>query len=166
MSDFRITDGHLGGQNIDENSATLQEQLGREIMALDQADTEYGFGCFCYLRGVASTVVGSVVTFERGTYNTALATANAIGSIGVAMSACLAGEFGWYQISGRAVMKVLAGFTADKVAYLTSTAGSVDDAVVVGDEIMHNFSLTGIDTPSTGLAEVSIDRPFTTNASN
>lgn len=166
MSDFRIADGGFNGQNIDENSATLQDQLGREVMALDQASTDYGFGCFVYLKGVASTVIGSVVTFERGTYETALATANAIGSIGVAMSACVAGEYGWYQISGRAVMKVLASFTADKVAYLTATAGSVDDTVVVGDEIMHNFSLTAIDTPSTGLAEVSIDRPFTTNASN
>jgi hypothetical protein len=166
MSDFRIVDGHLGGQEIDETSATLEDQLGREITALDQASTEYGFGTFIYLKGVAATAVGSVVTFDRGDYVTTLAVANGVGSIGVAMSACLAGEYGWYQICGRSVMKVLASFAADLIPYLTATAGSVDDAVVVGDEIYTGFSFTAIATPAAGQAEVSIDRPFVTNASN
>ena len=166
MSDFKVVDASIGGQGIAVNSTTLDDQLGREIVALDMATTEYGFGTFIYLKGVASTVVGSVVTFERANYVTTLTVANAIGSIGVAMSACVAGEYGWYQISGRAVCEVLTSFAADKVAYLTSTAGELDDAVVVGDEVYSTFSFTAIATPAAGQAEISIDRPFTTDASN
>jgi len=166
MSNFNVSDGSIGGQGISEISATLKNRLGRELTAVDTASSDYGYGTFIYLKGVASTTVGSVVTFDRGDYQTALSVANAIGSIGVAMADCVAGQYGWYQISGRSVMNVKANFAANKVAYLSSTAGNVDDAVVTGDEVFSSYSFTAIATPAAGKAEVSIDRPFTTNASN
>ena len=166
MSSFKVNDGSFIGQDIADNSTTLNVELGRRCCAKDVASTGYGIGEFIYLKGVASTAVGSVVTFEEGTWQTALATAGAIGRIGVAMSACVASEYGWYQIQGRSVMKVLAGLTADKVLYLTATAGSLDDTVVAGDEVTTSYSLTAIATPAAGQAEVSICYPSVSDTSN
>ena len=166
MSDYKVIDGTFINQGIGERSTTKKEQLGRTVRARDMASTGYGDGEFIYLTGVASTAVGSVVTFEEGTYVTALAPAGGIGRIAAAMSASVASEYGWYQIRGRAVMKVLASCTADKVLYLTATAGSLDDAVVAGDEVTTSYSLTAIDTPATGQAEVSICYPSVSDTSN
>lgn len=70
-------------------------------------DPTYGVGEFIYLPGVASTAVGSLVTYNTSSYTTALA---AVGTnkpqpIAVAMSANVASQYGWYQISGIAVCK-------------------------------------------------------------
>jgi hypothetical protein len=65
----------------------------------------YGGGEFIYLKGVASTVVGSLVTYDGAssgtpTYQTVLcpSTANLAQPVAVAMSANVANQFGWYQI--------------------------------------------------------------------
>lgn len=70
-------------------------------------DPTYGEGEFIRLLGVASTAVGSIVTFDVTTYQTTLCAVggNIPRPIAVAMSACVAGEHGWYQISGIAVCK-------------------------------------------------------------
>lgn len=70
-------------------------------------DPTYGEGEFVRLIGVASTAVGSVVTYDESTHQTVL---SAVGGgiarpVAIAMSACLGGEHGWYQISGMAVVK-------------------------------------------------------------
>jgi hypothetical protein len=82
------------------------------------------------------------------------------------MSANVASRYGWYQISGRGVVKGLASLAADKLCYLTATAGSIDDAVVAGDAIHFMETTSALDTPSSGLAEVTLSRPFVTNESN
>lgn len=167
MSDFKKTQpGLIGGQAIDETSATQEHPLGLIVTAEDVASTAYGVGEFIYLKGVASTVVGSVVTYDAGGFTTALASANAVGPIAVAMSANVADQYGWYQISGRGVVKGLASLAADALCYLTATAGSVDDAVVAGDAIHFMETTSALDTPSSGLAEVTMTRPFVTNESN
>jgi hypothetical protein len=166
MSDYQVADGSLGGQPIDENSTTLQNNLGRCVSARDMATTDYGFGEFVYLKGLDATIVGTAVTFNYGDHATALAVANAVGLVGIAMAATVTGEYGWYQIKGRAVCEVLTGFAADKVPYLTATAGELDDAVVAGDLISGSISQSAIATPAAGQAEISICYPYVTNASN
>jgi len=167
MSDFKKTQpGLIGGQAIDETSATQEHPLGSIVTAEDVASTAYGVGEFIYLKGVASTVVGSVVTYDAGGFTTALASANAVGPIAVAMSANVADQYGWYQIGGRGVVKGLASLAADALCYLTATAGSVDDAVVAGDAIHFMETTSALGTPSAGLAEVTMTRPFVTNESN
>lgn len=123
------------------------------------ADPDYGSGEFIFLKGVASTAVGSVVVYNPDDFSTALAAANAIGPVAVAMSACVADKGGWYQISGKGVAKVLTGFADNANCYLTSTAGSIDDAVVAGDYIRGMKGASAIGTPSAGLAEVELSRP-------
>ena len=154
MSDFKRIGGVIGGQAIDENSATQEHPLGEIITAEDKATTAYGVGEFIYLQGVASTVVGSVVLIAEDDFSTSLASANDIGNIAFAMSACVDDEYGWYQISGKCVAKVLASFADNANVYLTATAGSVDDAIVAGDRVHKCKGASAIDTPSTGLAEI------------
>ncbi|RWG02571.1 hypothetical protein [Mesorhizobium sp.] len=123
-------------------------------------DPNYGTGEFIYLKGAASTVVGSWVTYNPDDWSTTLLVANAIGPVAVAMSANVANQYGWYQIQGKAVGQVLAGFVDDANVYATATPGSVDDAVVAGDRVKNAKGASAIGTPSAGLAEFEIARPF------
>lgn len=104
-----------GCQQIAETSTVKQHPLGTIIKGWDPT---YGEGEFIYLLGVASTVVGSPVTFDAVTYQTALA---AVGSslprrVAFAMSANVANAFGWYQISGMCI--------ASKSASICCVAGA------------------------------------------
>jgi hypothetical protein len=93
----------------------------------------YGGGEFILLKGVSSTVVGSVVTFSKSDWTTALVTTTAAKgySIAFAMSAnATASTFGWYQIYGKAQSKKTATAFAgvnDKV-YIGVSAGKVTSA--------------------------------------
>jgi hypothetical protein len=102
MAYFR-TDGFIGGQSIADTSTTALHTLGTIVPAKDT--TTYGGGEFIYLLGVADTVVGSVVTYHPATWQTALCPVgnNLAKPIAIAMSANVAGQYGWYQISGLAV---------------------------------------------------------------
>ena len=94
----------VGAQPINSTSTTAQHTLGQVVKGKDPT---YGEGEFIYLLGVASTAVGSVVTYDASTYQTVL---SAVGGniprpIAIAMSANVASQYGWYQISGVAVCK-------------------------------------------------------------
>jgi len=145
-----------GAQAIADTSTTAKHALGARVVATDPV---YGEGEFIYLLGVASTAVGSAVTYNADDFTTALLAANAIGPVGFAMSANVADQYGWYQISGKAVGKVLAGFADNANCYATGTAGSIDDAVVAGDRVKNCKGASAVDTPSTGLAELEIHYP-------
>ena len=163
MSDFKSMEAYMNPQAIGTTSTTQKLPLGTIIRAKDDDSTDYGVGEFIYLLGVASTVVGSVVLYRQDNGATVLASANAVGPLAVSMSANVANQYGWYQISGKGAAKVLASFADDADCYLTSTAGSVDDANVAGDYINGMKGASAIDTPSTGLAEVELSRPFCRN---
>ena len=124
----------------------------------------YGAGEFIFLKGVASTAAGSWVTYNQDDNTTTLLAANAIGPVAVAMAATVADTYGWYQISGKAVGKALAGFADNGNVYATATAGSIDDAVVAGDRVKLAKGASAVDTPSAGLAEFEISRPFMDDA--
>lgn len=158
---YSIAENSLVGQNFDETSTTQHHKLGLIVRAKD--DT-YGAGEFIYLQGVASTAVGSWVTYNADDYSTALLAANAIGPVAVAMSACVASNYGWYQIQGKAVGKALTGFVDNANVYATATAGSIDDAIVAGDRVKEAKGASAVDTPSAGLAEFEISRPFMDDA--
>ena len=164
MSDFKSVESVVYNQAIDENSTTQNAPLGTRIQAIDKATTDYGIGEFIYLKGVASTVVGSVVLIDQDDFSTSLATANDVGYLAVAMAATVASEYGWYQVKGKAVIKGLSGLADNASLYLTSTAGSLDDAVVAGDRVKgYAKTASALDTPDTGLAEADIVNPFVDN---
>jgi len=124
----------------------------------------YGAGEFIYLKGVASTAVGSWVTYNPDDFSSTLLAANAIGPVAIAMSACVANEYGWYLVQGKAVGKVAAGFVDNANVYATATAGTADDAIVAGDRVKGAVGASAIGTPSAGLAEMEIARPFMDDA--
>lgn len=101
---YQPIESYVVEQAIADTSTTLKHPLGTIVKAVDST---YGMGEFIYLLGVASTVVGSIVTYDPSTY---LTTLSAVGGniprpIAVAMSANVASQYGWYQISGVAVCK-------------------------------------------------------------
>ncbi len=59
---FYPTDAEIGAQAITDTLTTQMHTLGKRIRAYDP--TTYGYGEFVYLKGIASTVVGSLVTYN------------------------------------------------------------------------------------------------------
>lgn len=154
---YVINDPVVGSQPINQTEDVQKHPFGTIVTA---SSLVYGVGEFIYLKGVASTVVGSAVIYNADDFTTALLGANAIGPVAVSMSINdAATKFGWYQISGKAIVR--AGTVVDNAnVYATATGGVVDDAVVDGD-MVHLAKFASADgTPSAGLAEVEIHRPY------
>ncbi len=159
MANWVITDGLPGSQAITETSTTQKHPLGYKVKAKDISLTVPLEGEFIYAKGVASTVVGDWVTLTPDDGGTVRLVANAIGSCGVAMSANVADQYGWYQIYGKASANAAAAFADNGRVYITATAGVVDDAVVDGD-LVHN-ALGASTIVDAGLADFEIAYPYT-----
>ena len=162
MAEWKIQDPLLGLQAIAETSTTKKVPLGTIVKAVHQSSTgstTYGSGEFIYLLGVVSTTVGTWVTYNADDFSTTRLAANAIGPVAVAMSANVASQYGWYQISGKAIGLAVSISDNDRV-YATATAGSVDETVVDGDMVHLAKAASAQDSPSTGFAEFEIHRPY------
>ena len=158
---WKPQESYIVAQGIEELSSSAKLPMGTIVKA---SHPSLGMGEFMYAKGVASTAVGSVVTIdEEGV--TALAGSDGKGRIGCAMAANVANNYGWYQIGGKGVAKVATGFADNGVCYLTGTDGTVDDAAVDGDLVHGMMGRSAIDTPSTGLAYVELNRPFVDDTS-
>jgi hypothetical protein len=121
---YVIRDNVAGFQPIANTSTTKEHPLGTVVKAYDPT---YGEGEFIYLLGVANTVVGSAVTFTASGV-TALAPVgtNKPQPIAFAMSANVASQYGWYQISGLAVAYKLATIcVVDGAAVAVKTVGRI-----------------------------------------
>lgn len=156
---YTILAALAGMQPIAVTDTVQNHKLGTIVTA---EDPTYGAGEFIYLKGVASTAVGSLVDFDTYLGTTTLAPATTgTGPVAVAMSANVANQYGWYQISGAAVVKAPNAMTpgAD-VFMLAATPGSVDDAAVAGEQILSAKVSTTTGTPSAGFAVIQINRPF------
>lgn len=156
---YVITENRLGQPYITSTDTVAKVPLGSIVRATDPT---YGAGEFIYLKGVASTVVGSMVDYDPYLATTALSPATGgKGPVAVAMSANVASQYGWYQISGVAAVKAPNAMVAGaEVFSLAATPGSVDDAAVAGEQILGAAVSTTTGTPSSGLALIVINRPF------
>lgn len=140
-------------------------QAGTIVRARDPSIGVAGVGVegeFIYLRGVAGTQVGSLVTYDAFLGTTALAPATGgQGQVAVAMSANLANQWGWYQIAGIAAVRAPnAMVPGADVFMLAATPGSVDDAPVAGEQVLNARVSTTTGNPSAGLGYIQINRPF------
>lgn len=152
---YHITDQIAGNQAIADTSTTQKHPLGTIVRAVDPS---IGEGEFIYLLGVASTAVGSWVTYNADDFSTTLIVPDAIGPVAVAMSANVASQYGWYQISGKA--SAAAADVADNgKVYIDTASGTCDDAAVAGD-LVYNAKWASADDTDTNLADVEISRPF------
>lgn len=174
---YSMLDQTLGYPKIAATSTTpwTSGQLGAALPPLGTIiranDPVYGVGEFIFLKGVASTVVGSVVGYNGNTagmptFQTALApaTANQGSPLAVAMSANVAGQLGWYQITGNAVVATNGTLAAGPGKVYLAGSGQVTSTAAAGAEVLNAINVTATGTPSAGLAVVQINRPFAQGA--
>jgi hypothetical protein len=164
---WRITDGRIGCPAITDTTLGILQAdatydppipVGTIVQAVDET---YGVGEFIYLKGLAATAVGSWVGYFPVTGATILAVAGGNYPLAIAMSANLAGYYGWYQISGVAKALGLTSIThSSGFLAATSTPGSVDDASVIGDAIFGARKTTTVHVVGTFLDTYAINRPF------
>lgn len=160
-TDWKVTTPIIGLQPISDVSTTQNHPLGTIVKAVDRGANSNGEGEFIYLKGVTSGARKKWVTYNLDDGSTTLLAANAIGPVGIMMADLdAATDFGWVQISGKAVGLALAAFADNGNVYATATAGSVDDAIVAGDRVKGAVGASALDTPETGAAEFEISRPF------
>ena len=152
-----IAENQLGVPSFTSVDTEAKLPLGSIVRGYSKT---YGAGEFIYLKGVANTVRGTWVTYNLDDGTTTRLAANAIGPVGIAMAATVADRFGWYQISGKAVGLALSGYADNALVWATATAGSVDDTIVDGDMVHLAKGASAVDTPSAGLAEFEISRPY------
>ena len=134
--------------------------LGKIVRA---DDPTYGEGEFILLLGVAATEVGLVVKYNATTYQTVVVTNTVVQDVpvAVAMSANLAGTFGWYQIAGNAVVKKTAvAVTPQVTVFLSATAGRVKVLASAGLQVVaaRSANLATI-AAGTSTVTVTINRP-------
>lgn len=123
---------HTGQMHIAPGSLSTVDSAATMTLGVKASD---GSGNeYIYLQGVASTAIGSVVTYDEAGL-TALAVANAVGPIAVAQSASVANKFGWYLVNGSGSALTDNTVVDNADVYLTATPGAVDDAVVAGDRV-------------------------------
>lgn len=158
MANWIPVDGFLGLQPIEDTSTTQRHDVGLRVRA---KHATYGVGEFVYCTGVASTIATDWVTIGEDFATTRLV-ADAVGPVGVAMSANVASQYGWYQVYGKAIGGSGAAITDGAAIYIHGTAGLVDDAVVDGDMVHNAFARSTISGASiTGQFQIAY--PYTDN---
>lgn len=155
---FQIIDHFEGGQPIAETSTTQRHRIGHIVRAFD--DT-YGHGHFIYAKGVGSTVVGDLCTIDTygNTTVRAVTGGSSFGPAGVAMSANVASQYGWYQVFGIGVIKA-ATVVAGTMAQITATPGTVDDTTTATRYVENCLFQSADGTPAAGFALVFLNYPF------
>lgn len=153
-NDWSVVDSIGQYQNITDTSTTKNHPLGAVVKA---RHATYGDGEFIYLQGIGSTVVGDAVV-----YSTAFLTTRAVlasrGPVAIAMSANVASQYGWYQISGLGVVKA-GTVVAETAAQLTATDGTLDDTTTATRYIDGAVFKTADGTPAAGFATIALCNP-------
>lgn len=161
---WTITNNRLGLPPITDIATTAKVAPGTIVTANDPT---YGFGEFIYLLGVASTIAGSVVTYNGNTTGTptwqttlAPSTAGLAQPLAVAMAAILATQYGWYQISGNAICATNGTLAAGPAAVYLAGSGQLTSTQANGKQVLNAQNVTATGTPAANQAVVEINRPF------
>jgi hypothetical protein len=158
---YQILGNTVIPQAIADTSTTKKLPLGKIVQA---EDPTYGVGEFIYLQGIGSTVVGSIVNYDA-VWVTALHTSalDKPRPLAVAMSANGANSYGWYQISGQAVVVKADALSLGVGEAIGATAGAA--VVVATGSILNGMcvaALASATTTSTSV-RVMINRPHDTS---
>ncbi len=134
--------------------------LGTVVEAKDMnTATDYGFGKFMYVKGVASVIAGDACVIT-GEFALVRMTARSKGQVCACLSVLdAATKYGWVQISGKGVINS-ADVAAGAQLYATGAGGvgTVDDTVVAGDVIVGMCAYT--DDNATTLGQTVFSAPF------
>jgi hypothetical protein len=153
---YGLTTAYVGAQPIANTETVQKHPLGTIVRAVDPT---YGEGEFIYLLGVNSTAVGSLVAYDSTGYQTKLAPVgtNLPEPIAVAMSANVGSQYGWYQISGRAIAKKTSGLALGANAAVGIKTAGLVAATGTGKEIQGALTI-GASTTATSVSLI-INRP-------
>lgn len=159
-----IDSGIIPPNNVNTGSTTtIPSPPMTPGMIVAGTDPTYGGGEFILLAGVASTIVGSLVRYNATGFTTTLVvnTAVQVAPVAVAMSANVsATTWGWYQISGAAVVAKTAVIVLPNVAvYLSATAGKVKAIASAGLQLISAKSGSATTASASGTVIVFINRP-------
>lgn len=146
----------LTGPAMGFHADTTTVDTTQAVPVLTRARDSAG-GEWIYLKGVASTVEGSWVTYDELGI-TALLAANAKGPVAVAGAATVASTWGWYQIFGKASAQLAANTADNAVLGRETTDGFAGDGRAAGDEIIGAIS-RGSTAGATALTTVQIWYP-------
>lgn len=145
------------GSDTTQIDTTQKYPFGQR--AVDTDGNEY-----IYLTGVASTVVGSWVTYDELGITTLLV-ANAIGPVAVAMAILdSTSEYGWYCIRGTVEASLAANCGANASIGYEGASGAAGDGKAAGDTIYGAFSRDA--TTTAAIATCQILYPFVDDNSN
>jgi hypothetical protein len=159
-----IASADAGAANANSGATVYPTPPATLGMIVRAFDPTYGEGEFILLKSAASTLVGSLVTYNATTYQAVLSpnTANNAAPVAVAMAASTAGsDFIWHQIGGLAVIKKTnVSWEPQKAVFQSGTAGRVMDTVASGKQILgaKSANLTTV-TTTTSTITVEINRP-------
>jgi hypothetical protein len=154
------------GASASVGQLTDVDTVARNVVGtvVEGVDDFGNYAEFIYLKGVASTIVGSVVTYDHAGATT-LIVADASGPVAVSMGVNVASTFGWYCITGTVLVDVVANSAAAAAAGANpgreTTNGKVGDGRAAGDEINNFFQRVA--TTAAALAYCQISRPFVNN---
>jgi hypothetical protein len=159
---YTIENPVIGAQPIASASTVQKHPLGLIVRA---SDPTYGSGEFIYVKASAAIRIRDWCTYLMDTGVATPLAANAIASVGVAMVALATDEYGWLQITGKAIGGCKTAFADNGKVWITASAGRVDDTSVAGDLV--NNAL-GASTTSSGtfIADFEINRPFVNDHSD
>jgi hypothetical protein len=155
---YAISDDKIGWPAIASTDTVQRLPEGTISHAIDPV---LGGGEFIYLKGVAGTVAGSVVNYDQMNHTTTLgppAGANSGAPVAFAMSANLANQWGWYQITGNALAQkdgtaLVAGGTVGFGTIAGTVGAQVASKQIDGAKSI-NIAATGATT-----ANLQISRP-------
>lgn len=151
---YKYTGPMLGGTQLtDIDVTTARHPLGTKVKGIDST---YGEGEFLYLKGCTSCAVGSLVSYDAA-FTAALHTTelDKPRPVAVAMAAVdAATKFGWFQISGKAIVK-----KADTVSFAAGAglAGGSGLAIAVVTGLILNGALVSVvASAKTGVETVAV----------
>lgn len=133
MAAMYLTGAPLGSVGVPgQVDSDARNAIGQRAFGVDALGNTAEF---IYLKGVASTIVGSVVTFDEAGV-TALLGAGAVGLLAVALGIVdAATKFGWYGIAGTFPTDVVANCADNARLGRETTDGKVGDGAAAGDTI-------------------------------
>lgn len=159
------TVAHLGFPPIDDVSTTQKVAVGFVAPIWDLTSTPpqgpIGGEAIYMKAGGAGIVAGSLVELDPNVGAVLAPATGGIGPVAISFNTVPIGSYSWFGVEGIIPIKCPNAVVVGAGVYmLAATAGSVDDAVVAGQQVLNAefASLTGV--PSAGLALVMVNRPF------
>jgi hypothetical protein len=158
---YAFQDDIIGLPPVTRTDTIQHAPLGQIAHGVDPV---LGGGEFIYLAGVAGTTIGSLVSYDQMNATTILgANPNSGTPLAVAMSANLAGSYGWYQITGNALVnKDGTALVAGGTVGLGTVAGTVG-AETAGHQVLGAHAINAAAAGVTQ-ANVQISRPHAQGA--